>query len=221
MSTQLFTAIKSGDRSAVDDLLDRDPRLISARDDSGLSPILAALYRGQTEIASAILRRKPELSVYEAAAAGDADRVRELVDREPHLASADSADGYSPLGLAAFFKHRAVVKYLLVRGADVHATSRQGRFTPLHSAVATDAAACDAEIVRLLVGAGANPNARSAAGNTPLHTTAFTGDRECLELLLAHGGDPTIKNGQGKTPSDLATDRGHDAVARRLGATGR
>ena len=216
MATELFTAIKSGDRSAVDDLLDRDPRLLRARDDSGLSPILAALYRGQSEIASAILRRKPELSVYEAAAAGDAERVRELVDREPRLAGADSADGYSALGLAAFFKHRNVVKYLLVRGADVHNSSRQGRFTPLHSAVATDAGACDVEIVRALLDAGADPNARSASGGTPLHTTAFTGDRESAELLLQYGADRKVKNGQRKTPAEIARERGNTEVAELL-----
>jgi ankyrin repeat protein len=220
MATELFTAIKSGDRSAVDELLDRDPRLLSARDDSGLSPILAALYRGQREIASTILRRKPKLNVYEAAAAGDADRVRELVDGEPRLAGTDSADGYSALGLAAFFKHRDVVKYLLVRGADVHAASRQGRFTPLHSAVATDAAECDVELVRALLDAGADPNAKSASGGTPLHTTAFTGDRESAELLLRYGADRTIKNGQRKTPADVARERGNDEVARLLAATG-
>lgn len=216
MSTELFTAIKSGDRSAVDDLLDRDPRLMSARDDSGLSPILAALYRGQTEIASAILRRGPELTVYEAAAAGDEARVRELVDRDPALGSADSPDGYSALGLAAFFKHRDVVRYLLGHGAKVRSASRTGGFTPLHSAVASDAAECDHEIVRMLVDAGADPNAKSAAGNTPLHTTAYTGDRQCLDLLLAHGADPGIKNAQRRSPLDVARERRHEQIARIL-----
>jgi ankyrin repeat protein len=218
MTTELFAAIKGGDRAAVDALLERDPKLVGVRDDSGLSPILTALYHGKTEIASAILRRRPELSVYEAAAAGDAERVRELVERDPSLASDESPDGFTALGLAAFFKHRDVVTYLLERGANVRSASRVGGFTPLHSAVATDAAACDAAIVRLLLSAGADPNARSAAGNTPLHTTAFTGDRECAEMLLAHGARPAPRNREGKTPADIASARGNGEIAKLLSA---
>ena len=82
MATELFTAIKAGDATAVERLLDRDRALVDARDEKGLSPILTALYHGKKDIATAILRRTPELSVFEAAAAGDAARVREIVGRD-------------------------------------------------------------------------------------------------------------------------------------------
>jgi ankyrin repeat protein len=70
MAAELFAAISGGDTVAVERLLDRDRGLVDARDESGLSPVLAALYRGRNEIAAAILRRGPQLD--EAAAAGDA-----------------------------------------------------------------------------------------------------------------------------------------------------
>lgn len=216
MTSQLFTAIKGGDAAAVERLLDRDRALVDARDEKGLSPVLAALYRGHKEIAAAILRRGPKLSVFEAAAAGDGARVREIVDRDPAQASGSASDGYSPLGVAAFFRRRDIVRYLLDKGADPLPASPQGGFTPLHSAVATDAAPRDIEIVRMLLDKGANPNARSQAGNTPLHTTGFTGDRASLELLLKRGADRSIKNKAGKTAKDIATERGHTDVARIL-----
>ena len=78
MATEMFTAIADGDAAAVERLLERDSKLVDARDENGLSPILAALYRGKNEIAAAILRRGPQLNVFEAAAAGDVARVREL-----------------------------------------------------------------------------------------------------------------------------------------------
>ena len=127
-----------------------------------------------------------------------------------------SPDGYSPVGLAAFFRRSDVAAYLLERGADPRPASRQGGFTPLHSAVATDAAAADLELVRRLLDAGADPNARSASGGTPLHTAAFTGDRRVLDLLLARGGDASIRNEQGNTAADIANQRGHPEMARLL-----
>src|SRR5438132_1591214 len=70
-ATELFAAIKAGDLAAVERALTDDRSLVNARDETGLSPVLAALYRGKDEIASAILHRGPSLSVFEAAAAGD------------------------------------------------------------------------------------------------------------------------------------------------------
>jgi ankyrin repeat protein len=213
MATELFTAIRAGDGSAVERLLEQDPSVVESRDENGLSPILAALYHGRREIAAAILRRRPTLTVFEAAAAGELGRVRELVAREASLANATSPDGFSPLGLAAFFKHREVVRYLLDAGADPRPASRDQRFTPLHSAVATDVGAGDVNLVHMLLDGGADPNAQSLQGGTALHTAAFTGDLAIAALLLDHGADPSVKTNDGKTPGDVALERGHPAVA--------
>jgi ankyrin repeat protein len=213
VAAELFTAIKGGDRSAVERLLQRDRGLVEARDEDGLSPLLVALYYGKSDIATAILRRGPELTLFEAAAAGDAARVRELVGRDRAQSNSVAPDGFSPLGLAAFFKRREVVRYLLEMGADPSRASGQGGFTPLHSAVATDAGSRDIEIVRMLLDKGGDPNARSQSGSTPVHTVAFTSDRESLDLLLQHGADPAIKNNDGKTAADIAKERGNQEIA--------
>src|SRR2546423_2556542 len=170
MATELFAAIKAGDRVAVERLLERDRALADARDENGLSPILAALYRGETEIASAILRRGPRLTVFEAAAAGDAPRVREIVGKDRAQANAVAPDGYSALGLAAFFKRREIVTSLLEAGADPRIPSRQGGVTPPHPPGATDAGAAATPILPLLLHKRAGPHAQSHAGPPPLPT---------------------------------------------------
>jgi uncharacterized protein len=221
VTAELFRAIKGGDKAGAEELLERQPMLVDARDDDGLSPILVALYHGKNDIATAILRRGPKLTVFEAAAAGDAARVREIVGGDRTQANAIAPDGYSPLGLASFFKRRDVVRDLLDAGADPRPASRQGGFTPLHSAVATDAGASDIEIVRMLLDKGADPSSKSHSGSTPLHTVAFTGDRASLDLLLEHGADPVMRNKEGKTASDIARERGHQEIADLLATRAR
>jgi ankyrin repeat protein len=213
MAAEFLEAVKKGDRSAVDRMLDGDPSLVSARDERGTSAVLLAHYHGKAEVAAALLSRGPTLDVFEAATAGDAKRVGALVDADRSLADAVAKDGYTPLGLAAFFKRRDVVKALLDRGAKPSVPSRDQGFTPLHSAVATDAASVERDIVRLLLDAGADPNAKSREGGTPLHTAAFTGDLEIAEMLLAYGADPNATDPKGLTPLDIARDRRNVEVA--------
>ena len=173
------------------------------------SPAMLALYRGETAEAERLLPDEP--NVFEAAAFGRVDRLRELLDRDPELARAWSGDGFTALHLAAFFGQPAAVRLLLERGADVNAvaTSEQiGPVQPLHSAAAARQLAC----ARLLIEHGADVNARQAGGYTPLHEAAGNGDTELARLLLAAGADPAARKDDGQTPADIAAERGHKGV---------
>lgn len=181
------------------------------------SPILDAVYRGKRDLLARLLAEHPALDVFEASAVGDAARVAEVLDRDPSLASAYAPDGFHPLGLAAFFRHREVLHLLIARGADVAAPARNAlAVTALHSAVASDAAPVDLAIVEALLDAGAPVNVPHLGGGTPLHTAAFTGDAAVARLLLARGADPMARTDDGKTAVDVARERGHEDLARLL-----
>jgi hypothetical protein len=54
-----------------------------------------------------------------------------------------------------------------------------------------------ARVVQLLAGAGANPNARDAEGNTPLFEA---NSADVTRALIKAGADPNASNAEGKTP---------------------
>lgn len=204
-----FEAIKQGDRTTVERALAAAPALARA-EENGLSAVLLAVYHGKRELAQLLAQRKGDLTIFEAAAVGDAGRVQQLLDADPSLASAYAPDGFHPLGLAAFFRQPEVVALLLARGADVRAVAKNPmQVTALHSAVADGG---DPRIARVLVAAGADVNARQRHGWTPLHGAADSGDRGLVELLLQRGADPAATHDGGKTALDIAREKGHAEV---------
>ena len=67
------------------------------------------------------------------------------------------------------------------------------------------------KIVSVLA-AGADPNTRDDAGNTPLPAAAGEGHAKAISVLLAAGADPNA-SAQGVTPLQIAAEAGHtDAV---------
>jgi ankyrin repeat protein len=179
-----------------------------------LSELLEAVYRGDEERVAEILAGAPELDIFEAAAVGRADRVEQLLDVEPGLVSAWTADGFTPLHLAAFFRRPETARLLVERGAlvDVVARNEQLQVTPLQSA----AAAREEETAALLLERGADPNTRQRGGFTSLHAAAQHGDEPFVALLLAHGADPTLAADDDRTAADFARDGGHAELAARL-----
>ena len=75
------------------------------------------------------------------------------------------------------------------------------------------------EIVKLFVAKGADVNAKTKSGGTPLLNAAYKGHKEIVELLIAEGADVNVRV-DGLTPLDLATKDNHTEVADLLGKHG-
>lgn len=203
---QLFDAIRRGDTLQLGLLLDQDPGLAAARDATGVSALLFACYHRRREPIELLAAALPELDLFEAAAVGRLEGVNTLLSEDSAQARGFSADGFTPLGYAAFFGHAEVAAALLAAGADPDAQARNPmRVRPLHSA----AAAGQRAIVELLLQHGADPNTRQEGGWTPLAEAAQLGDAAMARALLEHGADRTATNDAGKTPLELARAAGH------------
>jgi ankyrin repeat protein len=217
-SAAFIDAIKAGEFERVKAMVSGDPTLIDARSRTGESAILTAVYHRQKEIVNLLVARGAALSLFEACAAGEVERVERLLADDPSALGHYSGDGWTPLHLAAFFGHAKIVEMLLARDPDVSARSRNPNGnTPLHAALAGN----HKLVAGLLIGAGADVNGADAAGWRPLHLAAANANLDSIKALVAQGADVAAANNEGLTALSLATEKNHReaaALLRRYGA---
>ncbi|GFP99379.1 ankyrin repeat and socs box protein 3 [Phtheirospermum japonicum] len=168
------------------------------------------------------------------------DNVKIDVDFKCHL-------GYTPLLFAARDRHFNVVKYLIIRGADVKMSDYEG-MTCLHMAAILgdieimqlllkgadieahsvsgtplqSAATCgtgNIESIRFLLRRGADPNAVSPLSVPPLVLAIQCGSSECLELLLEAGANPNM-TWRGLSPLAVAAKEDNTKLIKSLLAAG-
>ena len=154
-----------------------------------------------------------QVGIFAAAAKGQTDEIRSLVENDPALVNSHSSDGFTPLGLAAFFGHAEAVEALLAAGADANLASRESmKMPPLGSAMAVERN----DIARTLIEHGANVNGKAVNDLTALHTAAARGNLEAAKLLLDHGADVNATSTDGKTPLAYAEERNHPEMVEFL-----
>lgn len=118
------------------------------------------------------------------------------------------------LNAAAFHGHWQVCQFLLENGADVRRADPDTGETALHSALTNEDRLRYDLVVRVLLAAGADVAATTAAGaptgsfmrdcrtraETPLHRAAAFGSADTVRLLLEAGADPSRRDQNGDTP---------------------
>jgi len=87
-----------------------------------------------------------------------------------------------------------------------------GGYTALHRA-ATDG---DQDLLALLLGAGADPNATTSYGLAPLHSAIAAVQAEAVRMLLAHGADPQRTLVSGMAPLHWASIRNSAPIVELL-----
>ncbi len=119
---------------------------------------------------------EPQQSVPQAEAKS-IEPVAETAKPEPPIAKAPDISIHD----AAYYEGLEAVKQHLAAGTDVSAKDEDG-VTPLHEAFQ------DQETAELLIEKGADVNAMSNKGQTPLDWAMMLGLPEVADLLSKHGG---------------------------------
>jgi ankyrin repeat protein len=122
--------------------------------------------------------------------------------------NAANAAGETPLMLAALKARLDWAKMLVQRGAQIN---RDG-WTPLHYACS----GLDRGVAAWLIGQGAQINARSPNGSTPLMMAARYGPYDLAEELLKLGADLQLRNELGLTAVDFAAAGGREKLQKTL-----
>lgn len=173
----LSRAVRSGDADLAKALLERDPALISTPSTRGGTLALEAYEREFEPLAEWLLAERERLEgayvldIHEAAAMGRPDALRRAVTQDPLGFEEAGPAGFFPLHRAAYRGHLDVTTLLLEAGADIGARSKNAaNMTALHSAVAGVArfgmSESAGQVVDLLLGAGADPDAEMEGGWT-------------------------------------------------------
>jgi ankyrin repeat protein len=160
------------------------------------------------------LKQRGSLSLHDAALAGDVARVAALLDQAPWAIDLLSPDGWTALHLASFVGNDAVIMGLLQRGADARLMSRAFEQNMAMHAAAAGRQIGRATYAKLIAATGVD--AMQKQGYTALMIAASNGFAEGIEALLEAGADKTIKLSDGKSAADIAKDRGHSELEKRL-----
>ncbi|RAO73139.1 uncharacterized protein BHQ10_009151 [Talaromyces amestolkiae] len=184
--------------------------------DAELSPLYTALCCGHEAVAKALLvkgasveetTRRGWTAVHFSAWSGD-ERLLALVHSYGADLDAKTKDGRVAMHIAAWRGRIDSIEYLLKQGKPVDVATSQLE-TPLHLAAGQD----HTELVRTLLSSwGANIEACTSIGFTPLHTAAKAGKVDTVKVLLEHGANREALTASRQTPLKVAQQAGHNQV---------
>ena len=192
--TPLHLACLRGHKDVVELLIAKGADM-NAKDNKQQTALSLAKEQGHEEIVELLrkhgaIEQAPvisvhELSLHEAAVAGDIEQVKLHISKGTNV-NEKTATGDTPLHHAVIYGHEDVAKLLIANGANVNERTTDGD-TPLHYAARYG----QKNVAELLITKGADVNAKNKNGDLPTHL-ALRGNlespkKEVLELLIAKG----------------------------------
>jgi len=175
--TGLHMASEFGHEAVVDALMAAGANLDCLVFDSYLLPLHMAINKNHTSIAVKLINKGAKID-------------------ELSYAGACCA----PIHFAILKENMEVFKLLLSKKCDVNLADELNGNTPVFLATTLN----QVEVVKMLIGAGADVNTPDWDEKTPLHFAAVNGFGEVALLLVKAKADVTVKDGAGLTPVEAA-----------------
>ncbi len=188
-------------------LLDLQRQLAALEGDQAVSPSIAATDEEAREIVriKQMLQNSPDLinaptengfetTLNEAAASGWLGATKLLLDNGAPI-NPEPTPLMTSLNAAARAGNKAMVDFLLSKGANVSAQNGVNGYTPLHYTADHGYKA----VAETLLAHGADVDVRDHDGNQPLHVAAGKGYTTLAEVLLAHKADVNAPGKGGET----------------------
>ena len=218
--TPLMLAARDGRDAVVTLLLAGGAKPDTKAAVGATTALLDAATRGEADVVKALLAGKadPKLAdlhdetpLHRAAQADALPCVEALLAGGAGVA-ARNKDKMTPLMSASIAASPAVLSALLKAGSDVNAAGPNG-WTPL---ILASAAGTPPETVKVLLDAGAKPNAIDDTGRTAIMFSAQRGDAVAARVLLSRGADSSVKSYDGRSVKDYAATAPQADVLRLL-----
>ena len=192
----------------------RGTDLTRLHNDSGESLYRFALFQGHAKAAE-VIRAAGGFGPHDAALMDDVARIETLVRAAPWAINLLSPNGWTALHLAAHVGSDAAVIKLVELGANARTMSRAfEQNLALHAAAAGHRIGRPA--LQRLIAATGDPDVLQKQGYTALMIAAGGGFTAGCDVLLEAGAQRDMKLPDGKTAADIAADRGHAELAKRL-----
>lgn len=121
----------------------------------------------------------------------DSETVRQQLEKGVNV-NAKNDTGQTPLHVT---QNKSIARMLILKGADVNAVDDVG-MTPMFNK--------EADLLKILIDAGADISQRSNKGNTLLIWYSYSGYLEGIQYLVSLGSPVNAKNIDGQTAYDIA-----------------
>jgi quinoprotein dehydrogenase-associated probable ABC transporter substrate-binding protein len=237
LTQELGNAVIANDAKRVAFLVGKGAD-VNALDNQGYAPLHSAARQRHDDMIKVLIGLKADVN------AVDANGMTPLLNAvmRDHVPSIklliqNGADiekvgpqGFQPLATAIVEQKYEAAKALLDAGANVDSLAGKEEVTPLMVAAGQSAPAEGAmflpestrplDIAKSLIERGANVNAQSKNGVTPLMVAAANNNPPMIGLLIESGADTTLKDTQGKTALDIARQNDNREAAQAIQVLG-